>query len=436
VVISLRHWIQSLATLIAPLIVASVVAAIWGLIPSLIVFAIWVSATVVTERRTLSFFSEWLNDPVPDRLPSTLGTWDKVFRSFFKLQKTQRITEAAQARTLDRFQQGARALPDAVILLDSKNRILWCNPKSEEFFKIALERDRGVQVDYLIRQTNFRQFLSTSSTASLILEIQHERGQRLVSIQTIPFGQNQRLLLAQDVTDREKLDTTRRDFIANVSHELRTPLTVIQGYLETFEDDPTEDPELLSRGIELMSNQSQRMNRLVEDLLTLSRLETSDTTKDEFVDIPNMLDDIAAEADALSKAEHRVVTEVDHDLKLMGAEDEIRSALMNLVSNAIRYSPDGGVITLRWNASSGRPIFTCSDQGVGIEQKHIDRLTERFYRVDKSRSRETGGTGLGLAIVKHVLTRHGAQLRVTSEPEEGSQFAIEFPAARMVREPN
>jgi two-component system phosphate regulon sensor histidine kinase PhoR len=283
----------------------------------------------------------------------------------------------------------------------------------------------------LIRQTAFRTFLKKEATSEpSTIQLTGGRVQRYVSLQIVSFGQNQKLLLAQDVTNREKLDTTRRDFIANVSHELRTPLTVIQGYLETFEEDPTEDPELLARGIELMSDQSRRMNRLVEDLLTLSRLETSDALQEETINVSGMLSAISHEAEALSKSNHRVHLDIEDGLDLIGSQDEIRSALTNLVSNAIRYSPNGGDINLCWYSNSDKAVFSCKDQGVGIDTQHIDRLTERFYRVDKSRSRETGGTGLGLAIVKHVLNRHGATLTISSVPGEGSTFSAIFPESR------
>ena len=386
---------------------------------------------MLRERQTLSFFHDWIADPDTSKVPDKTGLWDRVFRSFIQLQKKQKISEAALNRTLDRFEKGAKALPDAVIFLDNTNRILWCNPKAEEYFQLRLSRDKGFQIDYLIRQTAFRTFLKKeASSEPSTIQLAGGRVQRYVSLQIVSFGQNQKLLLAQDVTDREKLDTTRRDFIANVSHELRTPLTVIQGYLETFEEDPTEDPELLARGIELMSDQSRRMNRLVEDLLTLSRLETSDALQDETINVSSMLSAISHEAEALSKSNHRVHLDIEDGLDLIGAQDEIRSAFTNLVSNAIRYSPNGGDINLRWYSSSDTAIFSCKDQGVGIDTQHIDRLTERFYRVDKSRSRETGGTGLGLAIVKHVLNRHGATLNISSVPGEGSMFSAIFPKSR------
>jgi two-component system phosphate regulon sensor histidine kinase PhoR len=233
-------------------------------------------------------------------------------------------------------------------------------------------------------------------------------------------------LLARDITEREQLEITRRDFVANISHELRTPLTVIQGFLETFDGNPAENPQLLSRGVKLMSDQSRRMNRLITDLLALSRLETSNAPPEEVIYMSKLIDDVRTEGQALSTSNHEFEIQALPDLNILGAEDEIRSAVSNLVSNAVRYSPAGGKISIVWSLINGEPVFSCEDQGVGIPLEHLGRITERFYRVDKSRSQETGGTGLGLAIVKHVLNRHGATLRIDSEPRRGSKFTIHF----------
>jgi two-component system phosphate regulon sensor histidine kinase PhoR len=254
---------------------------------------------------------------------------------------------------------------------------------------------------------------------------------RVIAIQIVPYGSAQKLLLARDVTTGEKLETMRRDFVANVSHELRTPLTVIQGYLETFEDEEMRDAETLKRGIELMSDQSSRMTRLVSDLLTLSKLETSsDSLKEDYIDIPALLKNLESESNALSAGKHQLIFSVDANLCLIGIEEEIRSAFANLVSNAIRYSPNGGNIKITWGTVDNHPTFSCRDSGIGIERQHIERLTERFYRIDKSRSRETGGTGLGLAIVKHIANRHSADLVIKSRLGEGSSFSLRFPPTR------
>ncbi|MCW5604436.1 MAG: ATP-binding protein, partial [Burkholderiales bacterium] len=231
----------------------------------------------------------------------------------------------------------------------------------------------------------------------------------------------------------ERVETMRRDFIANVSHELRTPLTVLGGFLETISDTGTADRDLLRRSLPLMTDQARRMQRLVEDLLTLSRLESANNLlRDERIDVPALARGLHRDALALSSGRHRIGLALESDAWLSGSEEELRSAFSNLISNAIRYTPSGGEVVIRWESRDGEVVFTVRDSGIGIDPKHIPRLTERFYRVDRSRSRETGGTGLGLAIVKHVLSRHQGRLEVTSEPGRGSEFSAVFPAHRLL----
>ncbi|MGH7461913.1 MAG: phosphate regulon sensor histidine kinase PhoR, partial [Longimicrobiales bacterium] len=241
------------------------------------------------------------------------------------------------------------------------------------------------------------------------------------------------LILGRDVSRWEQLETTRRDFIANVSHELRTPLTVVRGFLETLENLENPDPDMMKRSIRLMSQQTDRMTRLVEDLLRLSRLESAQNLlREEDINMPELLRSLHQEALALSGGRHRIRLRLETDDWLKGNSDEMRSAFGNLVSNAVRYTPEGGEIELALERADAQVVFSVRDTGIGIEPQHINRLTERFYRVDKSRSRETGGTGLGLAIVKHVLMRHQARLDVESWPGKGSLFSVSFPDSRVL----
>ncbi len=410
-----------------PATVAALLGLVWGTTIGLITLCFWLVLALWSERQKLFVFDEWLNSPKTAALPTLTSSWDRVLKSFVKIQKRQRATETELSRALDRFEQAARALPDGVIVLNNANQIDWCNTKAEEYFRLTLARDRGVKIDYLLRHPSFRTFIKAlNPEATLTLRLPRSGLDRLISIQTIPFGKKQALLLARDITEREQLEITRRDFVANISHELRTPLTVIQGFLETFDGDPAENPQLLSRGVKLMSDQSRRMNRLITDLLALSRLETSNAPPEEVINMSKLIDDVHTEGQALSSNNHEFEIQVLPDLNILGAEDEIRSAMSNLVSNAVRYSPAGGKISIIWSLINGVPVFSCQDQGVGIPPEHLGRITERFYRVDKSRSQETGGTGLGLAIVKHVLNRHGATLLIDSEPRRGSKFTIHF----------
>jgi two-component system phosphate regulon sensor histidine kinase PhoR len=246
----------------------------------------------------------------------------------------------------------------------------------------------------------------------------------------VPYGEDQRLVLTRDVTQFKQVERMRREFVANVSHELRTPLTVISGFLETLRDE--KDAAAARRYIDLMNEQSRRMQHLVEDLLTLSSLESSPPPPlEERIEMGPLLDRLGAEARALSGGRHRIEVEAQSNVGLLGSEKEISSAFGNLVSNAIRYTPEGGTVRLKWHDTSDGAAFDVEDTGIGIAAEHIPRLTERFYRVDRGRSRESGGTGLGLAIVKHALGRHGAMLDVASKPGEGSRFTARFAGPRV-----
>jgi two-component system phosphate regulon sensor histidine kinase PhoR len=252
-----------------------------------------------------------------------------------------------------------------------------------------------------------------------------------LSVQLVPYGDRQKLVISRDITRWEKLETMRRDFVANVSHELRTPLTVISGFLETLASDQYQDRAMLFRGHELMCEQASRMQRLIEDLLTLAKLESSTTPfKENIVDVPALARALLDEAKPISKGRHTIRLDLKSQCHLLGSEDELRSAFSNLISNAIRYTPEGGDICLVWEERNRQPRFSVKDTGIGMEAEHLPRLTERFYRVDRSRSRETGGTGLGLAIVKHVLNRHQGTLEIESKPGQGSTFCAVFPEVR------
>jgi two-component system phosphate regulon sensor histidine kinase PhoR len=284
----------------------------------------------------------------------------------------------------------------------------------------------------LVRQPDFVAYMGAGRfEEALVMRLQ--RGAALVlSVSVIPYGHDQKLLLSRDITQAEKLETMRRDFVANVSHELKTPITVVSGFLETIADGTVRLDETRGRQVmEIMQHQSERMRRLIEDLLTLSSLEsTLAPTSETPLDMGVLLQSLYEEARALSGARHAVTLEITPGT-LEGNEQELRSAFGNLISNAIRYTPQGGSVRLAWQERAGQGVFSVEDSGIGIEPRHIPRLTERFYRVDSSRSSETGGTGLGLAIVKHVLSRHQAALEIDSEPGRGSRFSAVFPARRV-----
>ncbi|UCD69283.1 MAG: phosphate regulon sensor histidine kinase PhoR [Betaproteobacteria bacterium] len=434
-----RLWSRPLSTVTLLCTGALISWPIFGHIAVLCVLVVALLIVLLHHIYNLSLLQAWLRDPGSSSVPQGSGSWEYIFAYLVRLLKRQHASKFGLSKALQRFERAGAALPDAVVLLGDNNRIVWCNPRAETYFGLRLERDRGTQVTYILRQPQFSSYLQSRETSNpLSLRLMGNAGERVVSMQIVPYGNAQKLLLGRDVTHWERLETTRRDFIANVSHELRTPLTVVQGFLETLEGTHASDPQFVERSIALMSEQTQRMTRLVNDLLTLSRLENTNGSSDEDkVNIPGLVESLQHEAKALSAGHHTVTAKIKSSDWLLGSIDELQSAFGNLVSNAVRYTPPGGMIELIWERKEGNPVFTVKDNGIGIEPQHVGRLTERFYRADKSRSRETGGTGLGLAIVKHVSNRHQGQLEVDSWPGKGSAFSITFPATRITtaREP-
>jgi two-component system phosphate regulon sensor histidine kinase PhoR len=380
----------------------------------------------------LSRLHAWLESPGAQPVPEAGGSWEEISAGLARLLRRQTHIESRLAAALSRFQQAGAALPEGVVVLDEEDRIVWCNPRAAGHFGLDSARDRGQQIAYLVRNPQFVRYLETRSFAEpLLLRLTRADGELVLSVQLVPYAGSDKLLLSRDVTRWERLETTRRDFVANVSHELRTPLTVLAGFLETLSDLEHPDPDLLRRSLTLMTEQTTRMHQLVEDLLTLSRLESEkNPPREDSVDVPALAQTLYREAQALSAGRHRIALRVDCEDGLRGSGEELRSAFGNLISNAVRYTPDAGEIEIRWFLREGEPVFCVRDSGIGIEPQHIPRLTERFYRVDRSRSRSTGGTGLGLAIVKHVLSRHQAHLEIDSTPGQGSTFQAVFPAQR------
>jgi two-component system phosphate regulon sensor histidine kinase PhoR len=379
-----------------------------------------------------SLLAQWLEAPRLDDIPNGVGIWTDLFA---RLYRTRRTTELNERRLLDneeRFRRTISALPEGIVLVDLSLQIDWCNPVAEEHLGITLLSDGGLRLTNLVRDPTFVSYM-TAGQYDLPFEFRPmARPNIALEVRVIEVERTRLMVITRDITQRELVDAMRRDFIANVSHELRTPLTVVNGFMEMLLDDRSEDPAVRRHHLQLMQEQAQRMSRLVEDLLTLSRLESSESSMaEEVVDVQSLMGEVADEARVLSGGRHRIDVGPAHVL-LRGNREELRSAFANLVSNAIRYTPDGGRISLAWRAEAGGGRFDVTDTGIGVAPEHIARLTERFYRVDKSRSRETGGTGLGLAIVKHVLLRHDARLDVHSEVGEGSTFSAVFPASRMV----
>ena len=433
-----KLWGRPVAGAVLVSLVALVLWPILGALKALIAYCVLLLLLLAHHILNLSQLHGWLRATTAQPLPEGSGVWEEIFAGLARLMRRQTQIESRLSAALTRFQQAGAALPEGVVVLNDADRIVWCNPRAEAHFGLDSQRDRGQQLTYLIRHPQFVQYLEAGRFSEpLVLRLSRTEAELVLSIQLAPYGDSQKLLLSRDITRWERLETTRRDFVANVSHELRTPLTVLNGFLETLADMRELDPEMARRSIALMAEQTTRMHRLVEDLLTLSRLESTQTPlREQYVDVAELARALFREGQALSAGRHRIALRVERTGGLKGSADELRSALGNLVSNAVRYTPEGGEIEIAWTEQNGQPTFTVRDTGIGIEPQHIPRLTERFYRVDRSRSRSTGGTGLGLAIVKHVLSRHQAHLDIQSEPGRGSRFSAVFPVARALAGPS
>jgi len=399
--------------------------------------AIGLAITLAGQIRQRKTLRAWLDAPELHTIPDGSGAWSEVFSRLQALRKKERRQHLELGNALERFRLAAEALPDGVILLDDAFHIGWLNPAACRHFSLDPARDIGTLISQLIRKSEFHDLLTVFRSKRLTQPTQLRVGtngnERVFSLQLIAFADAGILLLSTDVTERERTEAVHRDFIANVSHELRTPLTVISGFLEQFNAPEPPQGEAARRFHHMMAEQAERMNRLVADLLTLSRLENSDQPpRDECVDVSALIEALQREAEAVSAGKHNIeIAEVSVG-KLRGSADELRSAFGNLVFNAVRYTPEGGRIILSWHAVAGAPTFAVTDSGIGIPSEHIPRLTERFYRVDKGRSSATGGTGLGLAIVKHVLARHGGELEIQSVPGKGSTFSARLPRERLL----
>ncbi|MGN6580144.1 MAG: phosphate regulon sensor histidine kinase PhoR [Bordetella sp.] len=393
-------------------------------------------AMLIGRGRSLARVARWAQDP-STAPPADVGAWDDVLAPLYRYLRMQSRVLHESHDALENMVAGAQALPDGVVTLNDEFQIDWCNRTAMRHLGLRLPYDRGSKLLNLVRVPDFVAYAQSGEWPEPILVRLSNSGQeRVMMLQLARYGQNQHLLISRDVTQIEKLETTRRDFVANVSHELRTPLTVLTGFLETLRDMPQDAMPAQQREqyVSMMYEQAQRMQAIVEDLLTLSTLESSHGAGPAIVNMSELLQRARQQAEALSNGRHTFEWHVDEGLDLLGSAGELTSAVSNLLTNAVRYTPDGGKIAVYWEADEeGSAHYRVKDTGIGIAARHIPRLTERFYRVDRGRSRAVGGTGLGLAITKHVAMRHDAGLGIESEPGKGSTFSLNFPPERVSR---
>lgn len=377
---------------------------------------------------------DWLRNPEAGG-PKLPGIWGELSHRIERLLRARDADIAHERGELQQFLSAIEASPNGVMLLDERDHLTWISPAAADHFGLNRHRDLQQRVTNLIRQPAFVQYLQAGDFSEAVKCPLSRGGLSWLQIQVREFGEGRKLILSQDITERERSDTMRRDFVANVSHEIRTPLTVLMGFIETLGALPLTEVER-KRVIDLMAEQADRMQSLVSDLLTLAQIEGSPRpASDRWLPVGQLLQRVANDAKGLSQGRHPVEVKPSPErvtVEISGVESEWLSAMGNLVSNAIRYTPAGRSIDIEWRLlPDGSAEFSVQDHGIGIAPEHLPRLTERFYRVDGSRSRDTGGTGLGLSIVKHVIQRHGGELKVSSEPGKGSNFTLHIPAMRI-----
>ncbi|MBL4909745.1 MAG: phosphate regulon sensor histidine kinase PhoR [Alteromonadaceae bacterium] len=383
---------------------------------------------LVTHYQQLTKLANWLWQSKSISPPEASGVWGQIFEGLNRKIRKQRSKQKKLSTQIRLFKDGAEALPDGAVVLSDELIIIWANTKALTLIGIRHPSDIGQRVDNLVRFPDFVDYLAKgdfSEPCSIPSPISNDVQ---IEIRLMPYGSEQFLLLARDISQIFRLETMRRDFVANVSHELKTPLTVVRGYLEMFEMSADELNLHWQKAFVTMENQVTRMDNLVEQLLQLSRVESTQyTDRSQRLAMPKLVASLIDDAKWLNKdKQHHITSDINQTLDILGIESEIKSACANLIANAINYTPAGGEIFISWRLIDGIAVFSVKDNGVGVKVEHVNRLTERFYRVDASRSRDTGGSGLGLAIVKHVLQRHQAKLTIESTYGKGSIFSIVF----------
>ncbi|HCG8031855.1 phosphate regulon sensor histidine kinase PhoR [Vibrio parahaemolyticus] len=410
-----------------------IVGWIFGYMPWLLLAA--TALQLVWHLHNQVRLSSWLWDEKRLTPPSGSGNWESLFNGLYRLQQRQRRKRKELTNLIRRFRNGAESLPDAVVVFRAEGNIVWCNRLAQHLLGFHWPEDSGQPISNLIRIPDFIKYLNKKDFSEPLEMRSPLNVERMLELRIVPYTEGEHLMVVRDVSQLKQLEGMRRNFFANVSHELRTPMTVLQGYLEM-----TEDPDMIvgpmwTKAHGVMTEQLNRMNSLVNQLLTLSKIEAAPMHElEDVVNVPAMLEVLEKEAISLSgDDQHKLKFDVDTSLRVLGDDDQLRSAISNLVYNAVKYTPPGANIHVRWYQTAQGACLEVEDSGDGIEPQHLHRLTERFYRVDKARSRDTGGSGLGLAIVKHALSHHDSHLEIQSEVGVGSKFSFVLPSRLVVK---
>ena len=424
------HQKQEITSLLGIITASAVTGALFGQTFLFVALALFIY--IVFMLRNAFKLQNWLTKQ-NKHLPDAWGYWGEIFNELHILEKKKFKQQKLLSVALSRFKKAAEALPDGVVILSQHNVIEWVNPIASSLLGISYPQDAGQKINNLIRHPAFQRYLIKNKFSKTITLPAPDNADHTLTMQIIPFGYKQKMIFCRDITHISKLEEMRTNFVSNVSHEMRSPLTVLSGYLEMFSDKPPKDEKNFKLAIDNMYQQAMRMQRLVTDLLALSKMETAPVEHTKSVNVSTLLITLKENAEVLGQDKHQKISlQADEQLNLRGNSDELHSLFANLINNAVRYTPENGTISISWQKINDEAVFSVVDDGPGIAPQHIPRLTERFYRADVDRSRESGGTGLGLAIVKYAVERHDGRLEIKSILGQGSTFSCYFPSQRFL----
>ena len=410
-----------------------VVSKLFGFDVAVIFFIISLIIYLISHIFWLNELSKWLDKPRASEIPDGKGIWQDIFSKIYKNYRFDTKSKKDLTTAMEQFVQAADALLDGVVSLNDSNEIIWCNKRAQLMFGIHPKKDLNKPIHHIFRNSEFKKYLDGEDYETPI-QIDTENYINHIEVKIIPFGRYQKLLTARDISAMLKNELVRKEFVSNFTHELKTPLTVITGFIETLDQPKNNLSKDTKEIFALMSDQANRMKDLINDLLLLSNIEASlNKNRSEKISVKRLFENIKVSTTKINKKKQKIKFDIDNELNIYGSKSEIQSAFTNLISNAVRYTPEKGNILITWHLINNLPIMEVTDSGVGIPKNKINRITERFYRVDEDRSRSSGGTGLGLSIVKNIMLQHQGQLEISSELNNGSTFKLIFPKDRIIK---
>ncbi len=415
------------------LLLSFIVSKLFSFNIAIIFFIISLIIYLISHIFWINELSKWLDKPNATEIPDGKGIWQDIFSKIYKNYRFDTKSKKDLASAMEQFVQAADALLDGVVSLNDSNEIIWCNKRAQLMFGIHPRKDLNKPIHHIFRNSKFKKYLDEENFESP-LQIDTENYIKHIEVKVIPFGRYQKLLTARDISSILKNELVRKEFVSNFTHELKTPLTVITGFIETLDQPKNNLTQGTKEIFTLMSDQANRMKDLINDLLLLSNIEASlNKNRSEKISIKRLFENIKISTTKLNKKKQKIKFDIDKELNIYGSKSEVQSAFTNLISNAVRYTPEKGNILITWHLINNLPIMEVTDSGVGIPKNKINRITERFYRVDEDRSRSSGGTGLGLSIVKNIMLQHQGQLEISSELNIGSTFKLVFPKDRIIK---